>query len=220
MREFFKQKLKNLKAETGLNQWENFSSMPDAVEQFEILFDAIDRVCEQFNYIPDESKKTIVNEQILSDPDFKGLNAKIVWKWFNQVKDRYFKEAAHVPTESAPPVAYEDLSPETKKKYDEFLASLLDDSKGVRPVPQVSQEEIKSLELEDDRLRGKALAVQQYQTREEEIEIRKRIEEAAKKRGFEKVINITEFKSFNIEGKLITARNKEEAMEIYLEVYV
>ena len=95
MREFFKQELQTLYAKTQLRQYETISAMPDAANQFKALLDALERVCNQFSYIPPNAQKSIVLERMLTDDDFIGFNAKIVSKWFNQAKDKYFHESHH-----------------------------------------------------------------------------------------------------------------------------
>lgn len=150
MRDFFKSELKTLKIKTNLNQYENLSALPDAESQISLLLDSLARVCNEpdFAYIPDHHKKRIIQEQIYRDPDFTGLTPRVVWKWLNAEKGKYFKELAHIPTKTdAEPVDYQNLAPETKLKVDEFLRSLQEPSRF--QVPQVSQQEIDDLKIED-----------------------------------------------------------------------
>lgn len=121
MRDFFKSELKTLKAKTGLNQWENISAMDNPEQEFKILFDSLELVCAEFTYIPDNDKKRIVQENIIRDQEFKGLNARIVWKWLNANKDKYYKELAHQQADQiAPPLVGE----ERQKRIAEYLEVL------------------------------------------------------------------------------------------------
>lgn len=103
MKDFFKSELKTLKAKTGLNQLENLSAMPDAANQIKILLDSMVLVCQEFHFIPDNDKKRIIQEQIIRDPEFQGLNSRVVWRWLNAKKDQYYRELAHRESEAGEP---------------------------------------------------------------------------------------------------------------------
>lgn len=148
MRDFFKQELQTLKAKTGLNQYENLSAMPDAAFQLKTLFDAIEYVCSQFAYIPDEDKKAIVLEGIITDQEFNQLNARTVYKWLNAKKDRYFKEMAHMPTE---PVA-EPLKGKEMEDMLKYWESELMGTTNNFNVPELSPDEIKKEGQEEERM--------------------------------------------------------------------
>lgn len=150
MRAFFKSELETLKIKTGLNQYENISALPDAEHQFKLLFDSLEDVCAQYPYIPDNDKKRIVQEQIYRDQDFNQLTPRVLWKWLEREKTKYFREAAHIPTESnAKPVTYDELSAETKEAVDIFLKALQSDNAGFKRVPEVTQADIDAIKLED-----------------------------------------------------------------------
>lgn len=103
MREFLKSELKTLKAKTGLNQLENLSALPDSQNQIKILLDSIMLVFDEFHFIPDNDKKRIIQENIIRDQEFQGLNSRVVWRWLNAQKDKYYKELAHRESESGEP---------------------------------------------------------------------------------------------------------------------
>lgn len=170
MRAFFKQELETLYAKTQLRQYETISAMPDAANQFKILLDSLEHVCRQFSYIPPTAQQNIIRERILSDKDFIGLNAKVVYKWFIEVRDTYYKESAHIKeADTANPVAYDELSPETKAKVDEFIKGLQSEKNGLKSVPQVTQKEIDDLKLEDlEEREGKKAISAGFQTTPEQ----------------------------------------------------
>lgn len=89
MREFFKKELETLYLKTGLRQHFNISSMPDAKDQFKMLFDLLDRECAKFPLMPDADKQAWILERIMTDGDFQGFNPKIVNKWLREVYIRY-----------------------------------------------------------------------------------------------------------------------------------
>lgn len=108
MREFLKKELETLKAKTGLLQYEKMSQDPDAVNQIRIMLDSIMLVFQEFHFIPDSDKKRIIQENIIRDQEFQGLNSRVVWRWLNAQKDKYYKELAHRESEEgAPPLTGE-----------------------------------------------------------------------------------------------------------------
>lgn len=124
MRDFFKQELEALKAKTGLNQYENFSAMVDsegnsiAAKQIGILLDSMVLACNEFPYIPDMDKCTIIQKMIIQDQDFTALNSRSVWKWLNMHKDVYWGKVKH---EEETPVEYPPLTEEEKAELDKEL---------------------------------------------------------------------------------------------------
>ncbi len=184
MRKFFKTELETLYAKTQLRQYETLSAMPDAKIQIKAMLDALERVCSYYAYIPDEAKQAIILDRMLKDEDFIGFNAKIVSKWFEQAKGKYFVEEAHKPVESnARAVTYEELSPEVREAFDRLVKALSADGK---KMPKVSQKEIDDLKIElgqlaqglDVRREGKQAfsAGVRYSTEEDYILQQKKIE--------------------------------------------
>lgn len=145
MRDFFKHELKTLKAKTGLNQYETFSGMPDAEVQLKTLLDGMVSVCSGFNYIPDDHKKEIIKAAIITDPEFTGLNARVIFKWLQAKNHLYFKEVAHVQTETLDP---ETKAPVEPLKGDDMQRMLdrwkreLDGVSNNFSVPKLTPEEI------------------------------------------------------------------------------
>lgn len=148
MRDFFKSELETLKIKTNLNQYERLCELPNAKEEIKLLFDLLEKVCNEFPYIPEDQKKRIIQTGIYRDTDFTGLTPRIVWKWLNAESGKYFREDAHKPIEQTTPVPYDELKPEIKIQVDEFIKMLSDEST-VKSVPGVSQAEIDSIKLED-----------------------------------------------------------------------
>lgn len=132
MRDFFKAEMRTLKVKTGLNQYENISSLPDAQDQLKTLFDGLVSICNEFPFIPDEAKQIIIREAIIKDQEFTGLNARVIWKWLNGKKDLYFKEMAHQKIE-------EQSEPLTGEERDKWLQEWLKVVQGgvMQSVPKV-----------------------------------------------------------------------------------
>lgn len=116
MREYFTQLLNSLESLTGMRQLERISQKPNAAQELNNLLDILCRVCDLFPYIPDDAKKNIISDSVVTDQDFIGLNAKIIYKWLNLRKDIYFKEDAHKGR-----ITEEDYTPVVGEKRDEWL---------------------------------------------------------------------------------------------------
>lgn len=91
MKSYFLTILKNLDKLTGLRQYEKLCQMPEYKAEIAKLLDVLVRVCEQFPMIPDVAKCRIIDTNIVADPEFTGLNARVVFKWLNQHKELYSK---------------------------------------------------------------------------------------------------------------------------------
>lgn len=89
MRDYFKTLLQNLDKLTGMKQYEKLCQSENPKEEITILLDILCRVCDQFPFIPDEAKKQIINDAVISDGDFIGLNAKFIAKSLNLKKEFY-----------------------------------------------------------------------------------------------------------------------------------
>jgi hypothetical protein len=96
MREFFFDLLQELDKLTGIKQWDRISHSKDDTNE---LLDILTRTCQMFPLIPVDAQKSILRHAVISDGDFIGLNAKWVYKSLNAQRDRFFKEAAHIPSE-------------------------------------------------------------------------------------------------------------------------
>ena len=91
MRDFFLQLLNKLDKLTGLKQMDKLMSMPNHKQEINDLFDILCRVSDQFGYIPKDDQQRIISENVITDPEFIGLNAKIVFKWLSAAKGPYLK---------------------------------------------------------------------------------------------------------------------------------
>ena len=89
MRAYFKQLLKNLDKLTGIRQYEKLCQTPKPKEEIKLLLDILCRVTDQFQYIPDDQKKHIIDDAVISDQEFIGLNAKFIAKSLNAKKEFY-----------------------------------------------------------------------------------------------------------------------------------
>lgn len=119
MKEFFLELLNNLDKLAGLRQLENIykahSDQDAALSEINTLMDLLVNISLKFPYIPEQTQRDIIHHNVVTDPEFTSLNARIVYKWLNAQKDKYYKELAHIPTEpSAPPIPKDD------PRYDDY----------------------------------------------------------------------------------------------------
>ena len=163
MREFFKKELTTLYAKYQLKQYETLSGMVDekgkkvGPEMITALLNELERVCDRFPFIPDQAKKNIVMDQMSTDPEFMGLNGRILHKWFDLNKSIYWTQEQSKKEEPiSPPVDFTDLPEKLQNEIEAFKRSLLD-SKGIKNVPGVTEKEIDGIRKEDnDRIKPKS----------------------------------------------------------------
>lgn len=89
MRDFFKNLLQNLDKLTGIQQYSKLCQTANPKEEIKTLLDILCRVCDQYSFMPDEAKKQIISEAVITDPEFIGLNAKFIAKSLNIKREFY-----------------------------------------------------------------------------------------------------------------------------------
>jgi len=100
MKAYFLDLLNNLDKLAGLRQVEKImNSSPNPKAEINELIAVLVRVSEQFPYIPEQDQKNIISAAVITDAEFNSLNARIVYKWLNIHKDKFFKEVAHMEQE-------------------------------------------------------------------------------------------------------------------------
>jgi hypothetical protein len=119
MREYFKTLLQNLDKLTGMKQYEKLCQTEKPKEEIKTLLDILCRVCDQFPFIPDEDKKAIINDAVIADQEFIGLNAKIIYKWLSVKKEFYTKPSGE------PEISPDALTGEAREqRLKEWLAAI------------------------------------------------------------------------------------------------
>lgn len=122
MRDYFKNLLQHLDKLTGLQQYAKLCQTPNPKEEIKTLLDILCRVTDQYSYIPDESKKQIINEAVISDPEFIGLNAKFIAKSLNVKKEFYLGNPDDVVI--SPDALTGEAREQWLKKWAESLAKI------------------------------------------------------------------------------------------------
>lgn len=89
MRTYFKNLLRNLDKLTGMKQYEKLCQTEDPKKEIKTLLDILCMVTDQYTFIPDSDKQKIIDQAVLNDSDFIGLNAKFISRCLNSKKDFY-----------------------------------------------------------------------------------------------------------------------------------
>lgn len=134
MREFFKQLLTDLKRLCGLNQLQALNDMPDPRKEISALLDVLCRVADQYPMIPDADKQKIIENGVIHDTEFTGLNARVIARWLNQHKDRYLSIQSTKTTDEA------NRRVLTPDEYAPYLDQWLEQVKKIGN-PDISREE-------------------------------------------------------------------------------
>jgi hypothetical protein len=221
MKEFFEQCLRDLEPLTGKRQvyyWQtetepDATGKPKGARKFEVCVMGMVTQSKFFSYIPETDQKRIISEMMVKDQEYEALNSSVVFKWLSMYKDKYFTDA------NAPgPERLHEYTEEEKQRIDklanEFKAQLV----GQTPNFKGIEKDIEALKREDaERVEKKAISANR-KINEEHIRQREKLAEIAKERGLDK-LGLHEISKFQVEDKLIVARNLQEAREIYIEVY-
>lgn len=139
MREFFIQELKTLEFKTGLKQYDRLCERDTYQEDLNTLLDELCRVCRQFAFIPEKDQRELIKQNMITDQEFTGFNARIIYKWLASAKNLYFKEQARVDTKA--PTGYKIVEGEDRSQWLDKWLSVLGD--GMNAVPKISPEEAK-----------------------------------------------------------------------------
>jgi hypothetical protein len=173
MKEFFKDLLKRLKPLCGLNQYLTMLESATGKEEIVALLDVLCRVADQFPMIPDADKQKIIENGVIHDAEFTGLNARVIARWLNQHKDRYTTMQAKVESEVS---TGKVLTPD---EYAPYLEQWLEQVKkiGNQDVTQEQRIENRRKQFFGKEIEGPAFhpstTIEQYEERELELEAAK-----------------------------------------------
>jgi hypothetical protein len=118
MREFLLETLEGLKTLTGLNQFENLLLADDSEKAISTLLDELERTCNKFGYLSEETKKNIISKNIFSDQSFKGLHPAKVYQWLSAYWTALTPAQIQALTNpEKKKEKHEPLSPEDAQKY-------------------------------------------------------------------------------------------------------
>lgn len=213
MKDFLKQCLEDLEPLTGIRQYYYLTTDPDGERKATVLILGIIEVLKQFPYIPESDQQKIIRDQMVKDQNYDSLNSRTVWKWLNAAKDVYWEKSQEKVQE---PEQVGPLTPETEKMISEYLAKL---ATGFEPKKRAGfaqrlKEEMEKIQAEDEQ----RVAGNNYKPDDNLVLIAEKKAQAARSRGLDK-LGLHELKSFIVDGKTIVARDKEEAQEMYIEIY-
>ena len=98
MRAFYKTILSRTYEIFGVNQLEK---MDDG--QITFLLDALENVSKLYDYISHEDQQKIINKRMVTDREYRNINARLIAGWFELDGKIFFKEVSHIPTEETKP---------------------------------------------------------------------------------------------------------------------
>lgn len=98
MRDFFKKQVLARTYEIfGVNQLEKMED-----DQITFLLDALENVSQLYDYIPQVEQKKIINKRLLTDRDFRNINARLIAGWFEMDGKIFFTQKHHKENEADP----------------------------------------------------------------------------------------------------------------------
>jgi len=128
MRTFYKQILDRTYEIFGSRQTDNME--PD---QITFLLNALENVSSMYAYISEEDQKKIINKRMITDKDYKNINARLIAGWFEQDGKIFFKEVSHEPSKEFEPATEERKEfwlSEWKKVLDKIETNFAAPTKG------------------------------------------------------------------------------------------
>jgi hypothetical protein len=127
MREYYRNVLNNLYIWCGTNQVEKMTD-----EAITMLLNALENVSKVYSYIPEEKQKEIIDKCLISDKEYRNINARQVSKWLEENGKHYFQQECHQQTE----IVAEPLTGEAReKRLAEWQKALLNiDTSFTQPV--------------------------------------------------------------------------------------
>ena len=102
MIDYFKQILEETYETFGTRQCENMDD-----EQYTRLLDKLVFVSSLYPYIPEDEQKKIIDKRLVTDKEYRNINARLISTWLELDGKIFFKEVAHEPTVTHEPVTEE-----------------------------------------------------------------------------------------------------------------
>jgi hypothetical protein len=146
MYDFFHQELTTLKARTGSLQWEKLNDTAEPATEINNLISYMLEECDKapFIMVRRDVIQRVIQNAIITDPEFIGLNQKFVRKALNAWWGIYGDKIIQARDQQQAATVKVELTEEQKKNIDRmannYRASLLQGN-GFKSVPQVSKEE-------------------------------------------------------------------------------
>lgn len=146
MAEFFKKELIELELNTGLKQYDRLMEKPSWEKDLNDLVALMVKETEHYKIVKPEVLQRVIHDAMMNDDRFIGFNAAFVRKalnaWWGIYGGKIIEARDQKEKESQPPPT--PVSPETQRKIDEYVKSLLTGG-GMQMVPDVPKEEAKTL---------------------------------------------------------------------------
>jgi hypothetical protein len=126
MKQFFFNLLESLDKVAGIRQLDKiyaaYKTKEEAKPEINLLLNELCSVCERFDYIPRADMQRIIQDGILTDPEFFGLHGRFIFKCLSKACGAYYKEPVEAVKLPEGVESYEPLTGEARAKWlDEWL---------------------------------------------------------------------------------------------------
>ena len=118
MRTYFKQILEETYETFGTRQCENMDD-----EQYTRLLDKLVFVSKLYPYIPEDEQKKIIDKRLVTDKEYRNINARLISTWLELDGKTFHKELAHEPTVEHTPATPEQVQ-QRLKEWEEMLKNV------------------------------------------------------------------------------------------------
>lgn len=121
MKQFFFNLLESLDKVAGIRQldkiYASYKTKEEAKPEINMLLDELCNVCNRFDYIPRADMQRIIQDGILTDPEFFGLHGRFIFKCLSKACGAYYKEPVDAVKLPEGVEKYEPLTGEARAKW-------------------------------------------------------------------------------------------------------
>lgn len=217
MKDFFKREFELLESKTGFKQYDKILERPTWEKDLDEIIDLmiIETNRPPFDLVGVDVKMRVIQQAIVDDKEFIGLNAKFVRRalatWWQFSKDRYFDKMIERPQEPAP-------EPVTEEEREKWLKVWQENLRGARSsftttLPVLTNQDIE----EEGQERPKPAPRYVNNETQETLLMKEKIRKAGREFYKNEPIDSRHFSYFIIDDKYeVFAKSKEDAEQIYL----
>lgn len=143
MEKFFIQILMDLDKLSGIKQYKKYLEAPGGKQEIADLLKILCRTCKQFPDVPPGLQRQAIQDAIVADEDFIGLNAKFVSRALNRAREKMAQNAPKAPNMSLPENNPNILTGAARDEWLKKWQAELDKVSAAMSSPSVQEEEHK-----------------------------------------------------------------------------